>query len=143
LKVGIVGSEGAKFTSYTEARAKKIIRRLLDKPEVTHVVSGGCHLGGIDIWAVEIGRELGKKIIEHRPKTLSWSTGYAPRNLLIAKDSDEIFCITVAALPDTYTGMVFNLCYHCGTDAHVKSGGCWTVKKAIEMGKPGKIIVIH
>ena len=143
MKVGIVGSEGAKFTAYTETRAKKIIHRLLDKPEVTHVVSGRCHLGGIDIWAVEIGRELGKEIIEHRPKNLQWSTGYAPRNLLIAKDSDEIFCITVEQLPSTYTCMVFDSCYHCHTNRHVKSGGCWTVKKAVEMGKPGKIIVIR
>jgi hypothetical protein len=142
VKVGIVGSEGAKFTTYTESRAKKIIYRLLDRPEITHVVSGGCHLGGIDIWAAEIGRELGKKVIEHRPKSLNWSTGYAPRNLLIAEDSDEIYCITVDKLPDTYIGMTFSHCYHCNTDSHVKSGGCWTVKKAVAMGKPGKIIVI-
>lgn len=142
MKIGIVGSEGAKFTPITEHRAKKIIRSLLDKPEVTAVVSGGCHLGGIDIWAAEIGRELGKEVIEHLPKNLQWSTGYAPRNLKIARDSDEIYCITVAVLPDTYTGMVFAYCYHCATDNHIKSGGCWTVKKAVEMGKPGKIIVI-
>ena len=142
MRIGIVGSEGAKFTPYTEARAKKIIHRLLDKSEVTHVVSGGCHLGGIDIWAVEIGRELGKEIVEHRPKNLQWSTGYAPRNLLIAKDSDAIFCITVGELPSSYTGLRFDYCYHCHTNSHIKSGGCWTVKKAVEMGKPGKIIVI-
>ena len=143
MRIGIVGSEEAKFTPYTETRAKKIIRRLLDKSEVTHVVSGGCHLGGIDIWAVEIGRELGKKIIEHRPKNLQWSTGYAPRNLLIAKDSDELVCITLEKLPENYKGMRFDWCYHCCSTSHVKSGGCWTVKKAVEIGKPGKIIVIR
>lgn len=143
MKVGIVGSEGVKFTERTEARARKIIHRLLNRPEVSHVVSGGCHLGGIDIWAAEAGKELGKKIIEHRPKSLNWSNGYAPRNLLIARDSDEIYCITLEKLPAHYTGMVFNLCYHCGSANHVKSGGCWTVKKAVAMGKPGKIIVIR
>lgn len=142
MQIGIVGSERAKFTPVTEARAKKIIRRLLDKPEVTAIVSGGCHLGGIDIWAEEIGRELGKKKIVHLPKNLQWSTGYAPRNLKIVRDSDELFCITVARLPSSYTGMVFDYCYHCNSRNHIKSGGCWTVKKAVQIGKPGKIIVI-
>lgn len=142
MKVGIVGSEAAKFTDRTEYRAKKIIARLLDRPEVIHVVSGGCHLGGIDIWAEEIADALGKEKIVHLPKNLQWSTGYAPRNLKIARDSDELFCITVAKLPSSYTGMVFDYCYHCNSRNHIKSGGCWTVKKAIEMGKPGKVIVI-
>lgn len=140
--IGIVGSEQAKFTEETEAEARVIIYDLLTQPGVSGVVSGKCHLGGIDLYAAEIGRELGLEVIEHAPKELKWSTGYAPRNLLIAADSDECHCITVRRLPPKYRGMVFNLCYHCGTSEHVKSGGCWTVKQARKMGKPGYIHVI-
>lgn len=141
--VGIVGSEQAKFTEATEAEARAIIYDLLSESGVSGVVSGKCHLGGIDLYAAEIGKELGLDVIEHPPKTRSWSTGYAPRNLLIARDCDTCHCITVDKLPESYTGMVFKLCYHCGTDAHVKSGGCWTVKQAKKMGKPGFIHVIN
>lgn len=140
--VGIVGSEQAKFTPHTEAEARAKIYELLTEPGVEGVVSGACHLGGIDAYAAEIGRELGLRVIEHAPKTLAWSTGYKPRNLLIARDGDECHCITVRVLPPGYNSMVFRLCYHCGTDAHVKSGGCWTVKQAKLMGKPGFIHVI-
>jgi hypothetical protein len=39
--------------------------------------------------------------------------------------------------------MKFDLCYHCGTKDHVKSGGCWTVKYARKLGKQGKVIIIE
>lgn len=142
VAVGIVGSEGAKFTDATEFDARCKIQELLDRPEVTAVVSGACHLGGIDLWAAEAGRALGLHVVEFAPKTRRWATGYKPRNLLIARGSDECHCITVAKLPPTYTGMEFKLCYHCGTSDHVKSGGCWTVKQARKLGKPGYIHVI-
>lgn len=142
MKVGIVGSEAIKFTLETEAKAREIIRQLLVQPGVTHVVSGGCHLGGIDIWAEEEAENLFLDKIVHKPENLSWFTGYAPRNLRIAQDSDEVHCITVRKLPASYKGMTFKICYHCKTDEHVKSGGCWTMHKAIKMGKPGKLWVI-
>jgi hypothetical protein len=143
MKIGIVGSEAIKFTPETEAKARTIIRQLLAQDGVTHVVSGGCHLGGIDIWAEEEAAALFLDAIVHKPKTLQWATGYAPRNRAIARDSDEAHCITVATLPEAYNGMRFPMCYHCGTNEHVKSGGCWTMKQAIKMGKPGKLWVIE
>lgn len=143
MVIGIVGSEQAKFTPETEAEARAIIYCLLGREGVTGVVSGACHLGGVDSYAAEIGKELGLRVIEHAPRDLRWSTGYAPRNMLIARDGAECHCITVASLPVNYTGMRFKLCYHCGTDQHVKSGGCWTVKQAIKLGKPGFVHVIN
>lgn len=140
MRIGIVGSEAIKFTSKTEAKAKKIIRSLLSPGDV--VVSGGCHLGGIDIWAAEIGRELGLKVVEFLPATRAWNGGYRERNLQIAVSSEKVICITVKELPPNYKGMRFKLCYHCGTTDHVKSGGCWTVKAAIKMGRKGEVIVI-
>lgn len=142
--VGIVGSEGAKFTPYTEKKARKLIRELLSRPEVTAVSSGGCHLGGIDIWAEEEAKALDKfdpRLI-FRPKTRSWEHGYKPRNLQIAQASTEVHCITIATYPACYKGMKFERCYHCNSDHHIKSGGCWTVKQARQMGKKGVVHVI-
>ena len=135
MLVGIVGSEGAKFTPETEHKARVLINGLLTRPGVTTVVSGGCHLGGIDIWAEQIAGALGLDAIIHKPAKLNWSQGYAPRNRRIARDSDEIHCITLEELPESYKGMRFPFCYHCGTNKHVKSGGCWTMKQAAKLGK--------
>lgn len=143
--VGIVGVEQAKFTPETEARARAYIRRLVEHPQCTGVTSGECHLGGVDIYAHEIADEVGKPFIPHPPKNYTWSTGYKPRNLLIARDADLLVCITVKELPPTYTGMRFpGGCYHCGTppEAHIKSGGCWTMREAAKMGKRTKLVVI-
>lgn len=139
--LGIVGSEAAKFTPETEARARVLIRNLLTIPGVTSVVSGACHLGGIDAWAAEIGRELGLYVVEYAPARLSW-THYKARNIRIAEQSDEVHCITLAKLPEDYAGMRFKLCYHCGVSTHVKSGGCWTMLRARAMGKAGVLHVI-
>lgn len=139
-RVGIVGHEAAKFTPETEAQARAAIRSLLAPGDV--VISGGCHLGGIDIWAVEEARQMGLDVVEHLPKSRSWEGGYKQRNLKIAHDSDRVVSIVVDRLPDSYRGMKFDICYHCGTKEHVKSGGCWTAKQARIMGKPGDVLVI-
>lgn len=146
MRIGIVGSEAAKFTPDTEEAAKEMIRAIItfDKPDT--VISGRCHLGGIDIWAVEIAREMGIKILECPPVEHSWVYGYRPRNIKIARYSDKVYCLTVKRLPGKYTGMRFTHCYHCHTppDHHVKSGGCWTLKFAREvLKKPTQLIVIE
>lgn len=143
MKVGIVGSEAAKFTPETEEEARAEIRRLIQ--EATRVVSGECHLGGVDIWAREEAEAAGIPFDPFPPKRLTWEGGYKQRNLLIAENSDIVACITVKALPATYTGMRFpSGCYHCGTPAehHVKSGGCWTMKQARHAGKPTELVVV-
>lgn len=133
MNVGIVGAEGAKFSPPMQAEARRIIREILAlssaAPGAT-VVSGGCHLGGVDIWAEEEARAFGLPTIVHKPARRSWEDGYKPRNLLIARDSDIVHCIVVAGYWSGYQGMRFKLCYHCRTDEHVKSGGCWTAKRA-------------
>jgi len=102
---------------------------------VAGLSSGHCHLGGIDIWAEEIGRMLAIDLHIFPPKSLSWENGYKPRNLKIVETSDEVHCITLKELPPSYTGMRFDFCYHCKTKDHVKSGGCWTAKQAEKAGK--------
>ena len=106
------------------------------------VVSGGCHLGGIDIWAIEEAQKYGLNYIEHRPECLQWSGGYKERNIRISEDSDRVVCIVVKDYPVEYKGMRFNYCYHCGTDEHIKSGGCWTTKYARSIGKLTRTILI-
>lgn len=135
-----MGSEGAKFTPVTEASARSLITSMLRPGDV--VISGGCHLGGIDQWAAEEGHSLGLEVIEHLPAKRQWEGGYKQRNLKIAQDAEQVICITVKEFPPDYTGMRFPYCYHCQTDTHIKSGGCWTVKQAIRLGKIGEIYVV-
>lgn len=145
MNIGIVGAEAAKFTPETERQAKVLILRLLEPADVT-LVSGGCHLGGIDIWAEEAAAALDRPKIIHCPKVRTWSGGYRARNLKIARESHALHNITVAAYPETFTGMRFPTCYHCQRRArehpgvswwpHVKSGGCWTAMEAEKLGTP-------
>lgn len=130
IYVGIVGHEAAKFTKETEEQAREIIRILLKDP-TSIVVSGHCPLGGIDIWAEEEADKLGRQKVIYPPKVESWEGGYKPRNILIAKMSYVVHNIVVEKYPPDYKGkMRFKYCYHCNTDTHVKSGGCWTAKYA-------------
>jgi len=129
MKIGIVGSEAAKFTSESEASARELIRKIILDPEVTEVCSGDCHLGGIDQWAREECEKIGKPFTGYPPKVHEWERGYKPRNLQIA-ESDVVHCITVDRLPNDYRGMRFAYCYHCHKTDHIKSGGCWTMHQA-------------
>lgn len=135
MKLGIVGAEAAKFTVSGQRAARQVIAELLRDTEDPEVVSGACHLGGVDIWAEEAAVELRLPRHIYPPRVLSWAEGYKPRNTLIAIQSDEIHVIVVERLPDGYKGMRFDLCYHCGKTDHVKSGACWTAKVALHMGK--------
>lgn len=144
MKIGIVGHEAAKFTKRGEKLARAAIRRLLIETRATEVISGACHLGGIDIWAIEIGREMGLKTTEFPPKNQYWETGYKPRNIQIAQASDMVVCIVVDGNPEEFRGMRFPCCYHCGgTTNHVKSGGCWTAKRAQSMKRVAQWIIIE
>src|SRR5689334_14361282 len=105
--IGIVGSEAKKFTPETEEAAKQLIRLLLIKDTVTGLSSGHCHLGGIDIWAEEIAKELGLDLYIFPPKNLRWEpNGYKSRNIEIAMVSSEVHNITVKKLPPSYRGMI-------------------------------------
>lgn len=140
MKIGIVGSEQAKFTPITETAARTIICDLIHGFDA--VISGECHLGGVDIYAKEEALAHGMPFKGFPPKKLQWEGGYKQRNLEIAKNSDTVVCITIEQLPPEYNGMKFELCYHCKRDDHVKSGGCWTAKQASRMGKDAYLYVI-
>lgn len=129
MRIGIVGHESAKFTREGEISAKRVIRNLL-LPTDSVLVSGGCHLGGVDIWAEEEAVFLGRPAVIHKPENLDWLNGYKPRNLKIAEDSDIVYCLVVDTYPPDYDSMRFPYCYHCKTSSHIKSGGCWTARRA-------------
>ncbi len=158
LRLGIVGSEAAKFTPATERAARAAICGLFHKYKPVEVVSGACPLGGIDLWAIEeakgfvnvcAGAVIPVATTEYAPQVHEWQPhvgiGYKERNLQIVKRSDVVVCITVKELPKEYLldgGMRFDSCYHCGTTDHVKSGGCWTMKEAKRAGKGTELVVI-
>lgn len=134
--LGIVGHEAAKFTPETETRARVMIRyeMQLRGAALTLVVSGESPLGGVDIWAREEAVAAGIPFIGFKPLQHRWDApyGFKARNLDIAHTSDLVLCVVVATLPESYIGMRFDGCYHCGdrTPPHVKSGGCWTAWRA-------------
>lgn len=144
--LGIVGSEGKKFTLVTESMARKAIRGAIGTFQATKICSGTCPLGGIDVWAVEEAIALlgPGSTIEFPPKVHRWGgkDGYMARNKKIAQTSDVVICITLEKLPENYVGMRFDYCYHCGTDTHVKSGGCYTTKYARSIGKVGFTVTL-
>jgi hypothetical protein len=138
-RVAIVGNEEAKFTPEGEERALVLIRNLLVPGRI--IVSGHCHLGGVDIWAEEEAKKAGLKTLIFPPKNLIWSPGFRERNIQIAENCDEIHVICVDRLPSDFKGMRFKECYHCinkepKRPVHVKSGACWTANWAIALGKP-------
>jgi hypothetical protein len=116
---------------------------LVTAPDVELVISGHSPLGGIDIWAIQIAEAHGIPTLEYAPRKLTWEGGYKQRNLQIADTSDLLACITLRSLPDSFRGMRFPLCYHCGTRDHVKSGGCWTMKQARRLGKATELVIIE
>ncbi len=146
MTLGIVGCEGLKFDAETEGRARDIMRDLmLRNPQLERVVSGACHLGGIDVWAIEEATKLKIPTTEYPPRERNWARGYKLRNIQIAQEATDVVCITLRVWPADWRGMHWDRCYHCpaGLDDHVKSGGCWTVRMAQRLGKRGSLIVIE
>ena len=145
LKLGIIGHGADKFTKQAEQTAKLFISKIL----TTHcgnvtLISGHSPVGGIDIWAEEIAKQLDIPTDIKNPKQHTWDAeyGYKQRNLDIARESDILIIILVDKLPSNYKGMRFNSCYHCNTSTHVKSGACWTGKEALKLNKTVKQYIV-
>ena len=132
--LGVVGHAADKFTPETEALARRAILAALARHRPSAVVSGGCHLGGVDIWAEQLARALGIPVTVHAPRVHAWAApgGYRDRNLKIAREADRVLCVAVRDYPPGYAGMRFPACYHCRgrNPCHVKGGGCWTAWQA-------------
>lgn len=146
--LGIVGAEQAKYAAVGERATRTYIRALIQARGVHHLVSGPlissqpysvcsgkCHLGGVDIFAVEEAAVLGIPYTEYPPKEHNWEKGYRPRNVQISQASTEVYSFTVRAYPEGYSNTRFEDCYHCNMKTHMKSGGCWTMVHARTRGK--------
>lgn len=140
MRIGIVGNGSDKFTEKGEAEAREAIRRILQG--ASFMVSGHSPVGGIDIWAEEEAKALGIPLDLKVPEINQWDPpggyGYKARNLDIAKHSNVVVVILADVYPEEYTGRRFKVCYHhrgheyngITPENHVKSGGCWTGRKA-------------
>ena len=135
MNIGIVGHEESKFTEAGMNSAIRSIDYICKMADSPRIVSGHCHLGGIDIWAENYADIHGLPKLIFPPKNKSWATGYKPRNIQIAEHSDVVHIIVVDKYPPGWTGMTFRLCYHCKSTNHIKSGGCWTGHYARRFGK--------
>lgn len=126
--LAIIGHAQDKFTPHTEALAYQAIYDLITLYNPSLIISGGCHLGGVDIYAEHVANALSIPTRIYKPSHLSWSGGYRERNLLIANNSSLVAVIVVETYPPHYTGQRFKGCYHCHNrnPPHVKSGACWT-----------------
>lgn len=138
--IAIVGHAAEKFSDLTEVIAKATISKILSGYSARDVlISGGCPMGGIDIWAEEIAdaKGMGKTIF--KPKINQWNPdgyGFKRRNIDIAKSCDILYNIVVRDYPKGYKGKKY-FDYHCADTEmedieHVKSGGCWTAWRAKE-----------
>ena len=143
MRLGIVGHAAEKFTEVTAKKALVVMGEAMFRHKATQVISGGCHMGGVDIWAKGKAISLGISVVEFVPTKRTWSGpgGYQERNLQIAEYCDVVLCVVVDEFPPGFKGMSFPYCYHCkGTrPPHIKSGGCWTAMRC----KEAEWAVIH
>jgi hypothetical protein len=163
MKIGIIGHGADKFTEETKQKAISIIRETLLQAKVDYskkvrdiinagcagsceteaitdvptLVSGHSPLGGVDVFAEDIADELSIPKLIFAPKDFSWGGGYGykARNVDIAKNSDVLHIIVVSKYPPNYVGKKFEICYHCNSTTHIKSGACWTGNLAKTLGK--------
>lgn len=116
MKIGIVGSSKADIKQSTI-----LIMALINKyPKDTEFVSGGAK--GIDEAVEEACYVLSRQLTIFKPKINKWEGGYKERNLKIARYCDEVICIALATIDKK------NFCYHCNSDKHDRTGGCYTAR---------------
>lgn len=101
MKIAIVGSREQYWTHEQKVEAIRSIAKLLVFRETPlTLVSGGCHLGGPDIWAEVIAIAYGLETEIYLPDDLVWSIkdsnrrGFKERNIEIAESCDELHCYT-------------------------------------------------
>lgn len=131
-KVAVVGTS-INMTDNEERDVRQFIAIILKRYDVstTIIISGGAK--GVDTIALEVASGLGFKTKVYRPDKQEWYY-LKKRNLEIAKDCDELHCISVP---------VHKLkCYHHDPlGEHEKTAGCWTMKQVYDMGKPCQLVV--
>lgn len=141
--IAIVGADGRKWTENDPELVKCIIRHILTKYDDPILISGHCPLGGVDLWAEEVAKELEIPVVLFRPRRNAWRF-YKERNVKIAEACDIIYDIEPprSCHHCRGEGKIGDLiCRFCGGDG-AYSGGTWTLNYAKTLGKEvWKIIV--
>jgi len=128
--IAIVGS--SKLTENEERDVRQTVSYILDRfTNNIEIISGGAN--GVDSIAVEIAKSRGLRTQEYLPSSNDW-VGYSLRNIQIAKECDELFCIT--------TPVHDKKCYHHTPEQdHQKTAGCWTMNQVLNLHKPCRLLV--
>ena len=141
MKIAIVGTSHA-MTENEERDVQQFVAMILKdfSPKTSMIISGGAK--GVDSIAIEVARSMGFPTITYHPEIQEWEPkngkGYKERNMQIAIDCDQLFCISIPIhdMP----------CYHHKNIEqelipHEKTAGCWTMNKAIELEKICRLLV--
>lgn len=132
-KVAIVGTS-IDLLDGEERDVRQFIAMILKNrysPSDTIVISGGAK--GVDSLAIEVAQGLGFKTKIYHPKLQRWNF-YKKRNLQIAKECDELHCLSIPVRK-------VRCFHHEEPQEHEKTAGCWTMNKALELDKPCQLIV--
>lgn len=131
MKVAIVGTS-INLTDDEERDVRQFCAMIIkDHPPDSIIISGSAQ--GVDSIAIEVARGLGYTTKQFYPKEKKWDD-YKERNLLIAKKCDKLFCVTIPTR--------IQKCYHHRPKQdHEKTAGCWTMKKALDLQKPCRLLV--
>lgn len=131
MKVAIIGTS-IDFTDNEERDVRQLIASVIKSlPIDTEIISGGAK--GVDSIAIEVGNGLGYSTTVFFPTIKNWD-GFRERNIKVAKHCDELFCVTIPTRKQK--------CYHHPHEEdHEKTAGCWTLRKAKELGKECKLLV--
>lgn len=89
IKLGIIGSRGTYFNNPDEAKGRMftLLDRLVYRGDL--IVSGGCPLGGVDLWAKNYAQYKGFPYTEYAPKDYT-SESFRERNQQIVDNCDEL-----------------------------------------------------
>jgi len=133
MKIAIVGT--SKITNSEEPHVRQLCSEILGHYMSPNnlIISGGAD--GVDQIVLDVAKSLGLRIKEYLPNRRSWEF-FKKRNIVIATECDKLYCIT--------TKVKTEKCYHHfrKPQDHEKTAGCWTLKKAKELGKYTKLFVI-
>jgi len=141
MRVAIVGTSH-EMTENEERDVQQFVAMILNDYKEKHlIVSGGAK--GVDSIAIEVARSMGFPTQTYHPENEEWEPvigkGYKERNMQIAIDCDELFCISIPTHEIE--------CYHheegwsMSIPEHEKTAGCWTMNHVKELGKPCRLLV--
>ena len=134
--VAIVGTS-YNMTENEERDVRQTIAFILKdyNPNETTIISGGAK--GVDTLAKQIAESQGFNVKTIPPKGEGWEFNRA-RNIEIANQCDELFCISIPYYKNTDRIRCY---HHTPHGDHQKTAGCFTMNKALEQKKLCKLIV--